>query len=333
MKKVIDSFKTKGLIDLGNSMWVTTEPCIINNCELKPGILIIDASVCKFKDDVYNTKTGDLILVQGATTSFYKYGILCAGELLPADNKLRPCDTLDEVGFNPTGCVFDGGSTFVNLAKGKGKDDLYTFDVCYSTVNLLTDENKLLNFLNTDTYNELSDVSSFGYTETDKYGNNHDTKYTPVDGIKGLYFKCDRISYNDRTHTDFGLEWLTKDDVNRCNRASTYGIIISNDSNDTYKLSDPVLDALKVINDVHERNFITKGADYDTGINVGDFNVSIDSFKNIYDTMLNANNDTLHKCNYIRDSYEFNEDAGEDYYSRSVSFNIYFNKDTLPCGL
>ena len=42
MKKFFDSFKTKGLIDLGHSMWVTTEPCIINNCEVNRGTLIID---------------------------------------------------------------------------------------------------------------------------------------------------------------------------------------------------------------------------------------------------------------------------------------------------
>lgn len=49
--------------------------------------------------------------------------------------------------------------------------------------------------------------------------------------------------------------------------------------------------------------------------------------------MLNADNDIPCKCNYIRNSYEFKEDAGEDYYSRSVMFNIYFSKDILPCGL
>lgn len=51
MKKFFDSFKTKGLIDLGHSMWVTTEPCIINNCEVNRGTLIIDSLACKFKHD------------------------------------------------------------------------------------------------------------------------------------------------------------------------------------------------------------------------------------------------------------------------------------------
>lgn len=94
MKKFFDSFKTKGLIDLGRSMWVTTEPCIINNCELKPGTLIIDSLACKFKYDASKVKADDLILVQGATLSFYNYDSWCTGKLLPADNKLRSFDTL-----------------------------------------------------------------------------------------------------------------------------------------------------------------------------------------------------------------------------------------------
>lgn len=82
MKKFFDSFKTKGLINLGRSMWVTTEPCIINNCELKPGTLIIDSLACKFKYDASKVKTDDLILVQGATLSFYSYNSGCAGNIV-----------------------------------------------------------------------------------------------------------------------------------------------------------------------------------------------------------------------------------------------------------
>lgn len=335
MKKFIDSFKTKGLIDLGHSMWVTTEPCIINNCELKPGTLIIDSLACKFKYDASKVKTDDLILVQGATSSFYNYDSWCTGKLLPADNKLRSFDTLEFIDFDFADYDFNGNSMLYDVQIGNGKNEPYTFDTCHSSVNLLINKDGLLNFLNTDTYNKLSDVGLFYYTRPDKGGDNHDVKYTPVVGIKGLYVKSDRVSYVDSRvkYTDSSLEWLTKDDVNKLNRDSEYGIIISNDSNDTYKLSDPVLDSLKVINDIHKRNYITKGVDYDTGIDVGDFNVSVDSFKNVYDTILNLDNEDLLKPNHIRESQEFKEDAGEDYYSRSVSFDIYFTKDVLPCGL
>lgn len=78
------------------------------------------------------------------------------------------------------------------------------------------------------------------------------------------------------------------------------------------------MDSLKVIDAIHRRDYVTKGADYGTGIDVGDFNVSIDSFKNVYDAILNLDNEDLSKLNHIRESQEFKEDAGEDYYSRSV---------------
>lgn len=333
MKKFFDSFKTKGLIDLGHSMWVTTEPCIINNCEVNRGTLIIDSLACKFKHDASKVKTDDLILVQGATSSFYNYDSWCTGELLPADNKLRSLDTLDYIDFDFVDYNFNGNPLLFNLLTGKGYNELYTFDFCHYTVDLLTDNYGLLNFLNTDTYNKLSDVGSFCYTKVDKFGDNHDVRYIPVAGVKGLYVKSDCFSHADRTRTNFALEWLTKDDVNKLNRDSEYGIIISNDSNDTYKLSDSVLDSLKVIDAIHRRDYVTKGADYDTGVTVGDFNVSIDSFKNVYDAILNLDNEDLSKPNHIRESQEFKEDAGEDYYSRSVSFSIYFTKDALPCGL
>lgn len=335
MKKLFDSFKTKGLIDLGHSMWVTTEPCIINNCEVNRGTLIIDSLACKFKHDASKVKTDDLILVQGAISSFYNYDSWCTGKLLPADNKLRSFDTLEFIDFDFTDYDFNGNSMLYDVQTGNGKNELYTFDTCHSTVNLLTGNDGLLNFLDTDSYNKLSDVGSFCYTEVDRYGNNYDVKYTPVLGIEGLYVKSDRVSYSDSRlkYTDSSLEWVTKDDIRRFNEDSSYGIVMSNDSNDTYNLSDPVLDSLKVIDAIHKRDYITKGVDYDTGVTVGDFNVSVDSFKNVYDTILNLDNEDLSKPNHIRESQEFKEDAGEDYYSRSVSFDIYFTKDALPCGL
>lgn len=335
MKKFLDSFKTKGLIDLGHSMWVTTEPCIINNCELKPCTLIIDSLACKFKYDASKVKTDDLILVQGATSSFYNYDSWCTGKLLPVDNKLRSLDTLEFIDFDFADYNFNGNPIRYDLLRGKGKNGPYAFDPCHFTVNLLTGNDGLLNFLDTYSYNKLSDVGSFCYTEVDRYGNNYDVKYTPVVGVKGLYVKSNNGLYAESKlkQTDLSFEWVTKDDIRRFNEDSSYGIVMSNDSNDTYNLSDPVLDSLKVINDIHKRNYITKGVDYDTGVTVGDFNVSVDSFKNVYDAILNLDNEDLSKPNHIRESQEFKEDAGEDYYSRSVSFDIYFTKDALPCGL
>jgi len=196
MKKFLDSFKTKGLIDLGHSMWVTTEPCIINNCEVNRGTLIIDSLACKFKHDASKVKTDDLILVQGATLSFYSYNSGCAGKLLPTDNKLRAFDTLEYVDFDFTDYDFNGNSMLYDVQTGNGKNEPYTFDTCHSSVNLLINKDGLLNFLDTYSYNKLSDVGSFCYTKVDRFGDKHDVKYTPVVGIRGLYVKSDRASYS-----------------------------------------------------------------------------------------------------------------------------------------
>lgn len=37
----MNNFKTKGLIKLHDSMWVTTEPCTVNNRRLDIGTLIV----------------------------------------------------------------------------------------------------------------------------------------------------------------------------------------------------------------------------------------------------------------------------------------------------
>lgn len=59
--KLIDSFKTKGLLSFGNSTWITIEPCIINNCNLDAGTILFDASICKVHEHV--TSPGDLIVI------------------------------------------------------------------------------------------------------------------------------------------------------------------------------------------------------------------------------------------------------------------------------
>lgn len=175
---------------------------------LKDALAVLYRKDCK-DDTANNIKAGDLILVQNRTTSFYDYDDLCTGDLLPIDNRVRSCDTLDSVNFDSIYHNFNGDVMLYDVVNDIGKDNLHTFDTCHSTVNLLTNGDKLLNFLNTDGYNNLSDIGSFCYSETDKYGKNHDTKYTSVDGIKGLYFKCDYVSNDNTEYTSFALKWIT----------------------------------------------------------------------------------------------------------------------------
>lgn len=41
----MNNFKTKGLIKLHDSMWVTTEPCVVNNRRLDIGTLIVGPDI------------------------------------------------------------------------------------------------------------------------------------------------------------------------------------------------------------------------------------------------------------------------------------------------
>ena len=74
---IVSDCNNKGLIRFMESVWVTTEPCIINHCELGRGTLILQQGIGegnftdyrrKFKqDDLLIVNDPDLISIQGET--------------------------------------------------------------------------------------------------------------------------------------------------------------------------------------------------------------------------------------------------------------------------
>lgn len=327
--KLIDSFKIKGLLSFGNSTWITIEPCIINNCNLDTGTILFDASICKVHEHV--TSPGDLIAITDRS-HIYLNCPYCGGSILPKDNVIESVDDLKTCDFDVVAYDFTDSSVFHELNEGAGKTVPYNFGLNLDTALLFLGSWRVNNRLSLNHYNNLSDVSTFTvnhevYSGLQSKGY-HNIRYTPVDGIKGLYVKHD---LDTEWYDGMSFAWLTKDDVRYLNKKSKYGVILSGDVESTYKLSNPVLDCLKVINAIHEKWDNIKDTDYDEVANV--CNLSVDSFKNIYNTMLYNNKSVAKRdCYGCHGDWVESNDFGHSAWVRVYS-TTYFGSQTLSSGL
>lgn len=327
--KSIDSFKIKGLLSFGNSTWITIEPCIINNCNLDAGTILFDASICKVHDHV--TSPGDLIAITDRSKPYLNCPY-CGGSILPKDNEIESVDDLKTCDFDVVAYDFTDSSVFYELNDGAGKTVPYNFGLNLDTALLFLGSWRVDNRLSLNHYNNLSDVSTFTvnreiYSGLQSKGY-HNIRYTPVDGIKGLYVKYD---LDTEWYDGMNFVWLTKDDVCYLNKKSKYGVILSGDVESTYKLLNPVLDCLKVINAIQEKWSDNKDVDYDTAANV--CNLSVDSFKNIYNTMLYNNKSVAKRdCYGCSGDWVESNDFGHNAWVRAYS-TTYFSNQTLSSGL
>lgn len=327
--KSIDSFKIKGLLSFGNSTWITIEPCIINNCNLDAGTILFDASICKVHEHV--TSPGDLIAITDRS-HIYRNCPYCGGSILPKDNEIESVGDLKTCDFDVVAYDFTDSSVFYELNEGAGKMVPYNFGLNLDTALLFLGSWRVDNRLSLNHYNNLSDVSTFTvnsevYSGLQSKGY-HNIRYTPVDGIKGLYVKHD---LDTEWYDGMNFAWLTKADVRYLNKKSKYGVILSGDVESTYKLSNPVLDCLKVINAIHEKWDNIKDTDYDEVANV--CNLSVDSFKNIYNTMLYNNKSVAKRdCYGCSGDWVESNDFGHSAWVRAYS-TTYFSNQTLSSGL
>ena len=134
--KLIDSFKTKGLLSFGNSTWITIEPCIINNCKLDAGTIVFDASICKVHEHVVSP--GDLIAITDRS-KLYLNCPYCGGSILPKDNATESVDDLKTCDFDVVAYDFTdfiGSSVFYELNEGVGKTVPYNFGLNLGTALL-----------------------------------------------------------------------------------------------------------------------------------------------------------------------------------------------------
>lgn len=208
----------------------------------------------------------------------------------------------------------------------------YNFGLNLDTALLFLGSWRVDNSLSLNHYNNLSDVSTFTvnreiYSGLQSKGYRN-IRYTPVDGIKGLYVKRD---LDTEWYDGMNFAWLTKDDVRYLNKKSKYGVILSGDVDNKYKLSNPVLDCLKVINIIHEKWDNIKDIDYDAVANA--CNLSIDRFKNIYNTMLYNNKSVAKRdCYGCHGDWVESNDFGHSAWVRAYS-TTYFSNQTLSSGL
>lgn len=266
---IVSDCRNKGLIRLMDFVWVTTEPCIINHCELGRGTLILQQGIGegnftdyrrKFKqDDLLIVNDSDLISIYGETQ--YSNNLVC--KLLPADNTCMMADQLQRVNFairdlefveqkSLSKIVFDSN---IQYGYDRGGIAVYDFACCIETMKLFVGDKNMQHILSTHDYNDnLSNICSFGVNIRNVKGILDMEWYTPLRYGKGIYLK----TFNNGKQSE--LVWLTNDDVMRLNKESMYGILSSHEVPSSFDVDNEELNLLRFIEGIHDYRY-----EFDTG--------------------------------------------------------------------
>jgi len=307
---IVSDCRNKGLIRLMNSVWVTTEPCVINNCELDIGTLILHQGIGegnftdyhrKFKqDDLLIVNDPDLISIRGET----QYGNNLVCKLLPADNKCSVPDHLQIVNFAIRDLEFINQKSLSKVVSdstiqyGYPKDGIavYDFGCCIETMRLFVGKENMQHILSTDDYyDNLSHNCSFGANVYNVKGALDVEWYTPLQYGRGIYLKTFKGGKQSE------LVWFTNDDVARLNEKSMYGILYSLDAARSFDVDNEELNLLRFIGGIHDRKH-----EFD----LGEFIYKDDSelnymfadkknFDNLY-RAIKLNETENVKCNYFK---------------------------------
>lgn len=339
----MNNFKTKGLIKLHDSMWVTTEPCTVNNRRLDIGTLIVapdvtctglyrgalgseDVFVANMRHSLYRGYTDDMThLCRFLGDDLDGHEWVINGQIVPKDNM---CSNMWDTVFlniriNDNSCSKHDISQ--DVIDNMGSNVGFGFNI--DMVKPFVGGKNMLKILSTKKREDLADICSFSANIDGRY-----VTYSAVDNVKGLYFVSNsNLDRNvRRQHYDTGnFVWLTKDDISDIHRASKYGIVEDTTGANDCKINNKCLNVLKAINMVH--NGITFGSDEFTKI-IGDMSLSETEYANIRDS-IDACNRTL---NYTR-NYElcyFDYVSVDDGWDKTqVPHSIYVDFDVLPNGL
>ena len=269
----MNNFKTKGLIKLHDSMWVTTEPCVVNNRRLNIGTLIVgpdivntglyrgdlksqDVFVADREHSLYRGYTGDateLCRFLGDDLDGHEW--IINGQVVPKDNMCsRMWDTVFlNVRIDDDSCSKHDISQ--DVIDNMGSNVGFGFNI--DMVKPFVGGKNMLKILSTKKREDLADICSFSANIDGRY-----VTYSAVDNVKGLYFLSNsNLDRNvRRQHYDTGnFVWLTKDDISDIHRASKYGIVEDTTGANDCKINNKCLNVLKAINMVH--NGITFGSD------------------------------------------------------------------------
>ena len=268
---IVSDCRNKGLIRLMDSVWVTTEPCIVNRCELDRGTLILHAGIGdgnftdyhrKFKqDDLLIVNDPDLISIQGETQ--YSNNLVC--KLLPVDNTCMMADQLQRVNFAIRDLEFVEQKSLSKIVSDKaslwydGKDiSVYDFTCCIETMKLFVGDKNMQHILSTHDYNDnLANICSFGANIRNVKGTLDMEWYTPLRYGKGIYLKTFKGGKQSE------LVWLTNDDVMRLNNESMYGILSSREVPSSFDVDNEELNLLRFIEGIHDYRY-----EFDTGAKI-----------------------------------------------------------------
>lgn len=307
---IVSDCRNKGLIRLMDSVWVTTEPCIVNRCELERGALILHASVGegnftdyhrKFKqDDLLIVNDPNLISITGETQ--YSNNLVC--KLLPADNTCVMADQLQRVNFairdlefveqkSLSKIVFDS-----NIQYGHDKGDMvvYDFGCCIETMKLFVGKDNMQHILSADNYdNNLANICSFGVNIRNVKGTLDMEWYTPLQYGRGIYLKTFKGGKQSE------LVWFTNDDVERLNEKSMYGILYSLDAARSFDVDNEELNLLRFIGGIHDRKreFDLGELIYKDDSELNYMSADKKNFDNLY-RAIKLNETENVKCNYFK---------------------------------
>lgn len=295
---IVSDCRTKGLIRLMDSVWVTTEPCVINNCKLGRGALILQQGIGegnftdyrrKFKqDDLLIVNDPDLISIQGET----QYGNNLVCKLLPVDNKCSMPDKLRIVNFAIRDLEFTEQKSLSKMVSDSnihrdGGIAVYDFVCCIETMKLFVGKENMQHVLSTYDYdNNLSNICSFGVNVRDVKGILDMEWYTPLRYGKGIYLKTFKGGRQSE------LIWLTNDDIIELNEKSMYGILRSDKVFSSFDVDNEELNLLRFIDGIHDyRNEFDSGAKiYKTDSELNHMFAGKADFDNLYDAIKSYEN-------------------------------------------
>lgn len=318
--KPVGKFNKKGLIELYDSMWITTEPCIVNKCMIQPGsILASDRMLQSLNPNARlneYVKSDDLVIVRPEYFALRcdKDRLGWSGHILSKDNLYPYTNNLKSV---------------TALAVNKN----YKSDGFESSTNngfnpfvldAFLDKDCLENVLSPDKQGKLADISSFSVML-----DNGAHFYTKIDGIKGLYV------HEAYEKNSLNFVWLTHDDVVRYDKQSKYGVI--KDSK-VYNLDDSLLNTVKFVQAIHEgRVSEIDGKMVDSLSNLSVSKLEYNNIKTAISSYRESASQIV-VSDYVQSSCGFEEGYYNDYdeleYTKVYVYNhIYFNSDVLPNDL
>lgn len=340
----MNNFKTKGLIKLHDSMWVTTEPCTVNNRRLDIGTLIVapdvtctglycgalgseDVFVADREHSLYRGYTDDMThLCRFLGDDLDGHEWVINGQIVPKDNM---CSNMWDTVFlniriNDYSCCKRDISQDVIDSFGSNVGFGFNMDM----VKPFVGKENMLNILSAEKRKDLASTGSFSADIEGRY-----VVYSAVDNIKGLYFvsNSDLDRYVRRQYYDTGnFVWLTNKDISDINRASKYGIVEDTTGVNDCKINDECLNALKAINMVH--NGVTFGSDEFTKI-IGDMSLSETEYMNINDSIDACNRTLNYTKNYELCYFDYVSVDDDGWDKTQVPHSIYVDFDVLPNGL